>query len=81
MRVIIKDQFYEFQNSDTEKIFSQQKEYLATLVERHDASQDVGALLTHLLSLYNLTEALIDGIVTSQGLEQTIVALNAKSID
>lgn len=81
MRVIIKDRFYEFQNPDTEEIFSKQKAYLASVVEKHGGQENLGELLTHLLSLQNLTEVLIDGIVSNHGLEKSVDVLNAKAVE
>lgn len=81
MRVIIKDRFYDFQNPDTEEIFSRQKAYLASLVEKHAGQENIGELLTNLLSLQNLTEVLIDGIVTNHGLDKTVDVLNARPVE
>lgn len=81
MRVIIEDKFYEFQNPKTEDFFKEQKAYLAQIIKECEHNDDYERLLTTLLSLYNLSEALLHEIVEKNGLEKTIEALNAKSVD
>jgi len=78
MRVIINDEFYEFQNERTAEIFNEQKIHLASLVEKH--SQDDEYLLTALLSLNNLTEALIGQIVSEKGTLETVRVLKAQPL-
>lgn len=80
MRVIIQEQFYEFQNERTEAIFNEQKHYLAELVQKTQAKGDEEYLLTALLSLNNLTEALISQAVEERGLEDTVALLKAKPL-
>lgn len=77
MRVIIQDKFYEFQNKRTEEIFNEQKHYLANLVEACQKGNDEEHLLTALLSLNNLTEALIAQAVDEQGIDAVIGLLKA----
>ncbi len=80
MRVIIQEQFFEFQNERTEEIFNQQKKYLADVVKHSQDNGDDEYLLTALLSLNNLTEALISQSVEERGLENTVRLLNAKRL-
>lgn len=80
MRVIIKDEFYEFQNERTESLFVEQKKYLTDLIQKFEAKEDMEGLLTTLFSLNNLSEALIDEMVTQNGLDNTITKLNAFSV-
>ncbi len=80
MKVIIHDAFYEFQNERTDEIFEHQKNYLTELIAGCEAAGDDEALLTHLYSLSNLTEMLIDRYVEHRGLDQTVRALRAKPI-
>ncbi len=80
MKVIIHDAFYEFQNKRTDEIFERQKNYLTQLIADCEAAGDDEALLTHLYSLSNLTEMLIDRYVEHSGLEATVKALKAKPI-
>lgn len=80
MKVIIKDKFYEFQNENTDEIFNNQKQYLADLILKYNGDGKQQELLTNLLSLYNLTESLIDEFVNNFGLENTLKTLNAKEV-
>lgn len=80
MRVIIQERFYEFQNERTEAIFDEQKLYLAHLVQNAQEKDDDEYLLTALLSLNNLTEALIAQTVEEKGLEQTLALLKAHAL-
>ncbi len=80
MRVIIQEQFFEFQNERTEDIFNEQKHYLAKVVKQSQESGDDEYLLTALLSLNNLTEALISQAVEERGLEETVKLLKAKML-
>lgn len=80
MRVIIQEQFFEFQNERTEDIFNEQKHYLAKVVKQSQESGDDEYLLTALLSLNNLTEALISQAVEERGLEETVKLLKAKTL-
>lgn len=80
MRVIIQERFFEFQNERTESIFNEQKHYLAQLVKHSQESGDEEFLLTALLSLNNLTEALISQAVEERGLEETLKLLKAHSL-
>lgn len=77
MRVIIKDEFYEFQNTRTEQLFNDQKEYLTNLIQSFESNEDAEGLLTTLFSLNNLSEALIDGVISQKGLDNSIELLNA----
>lgn len=81
MRVIIKDEFYEFQNDRTEELFAEQKKYLTTLINSFESKDDAEGLLTTLFSLNNLSEALIDGVISQKGLETAINLLNAKVVE
>ena len=81
LKVIIKDKFYEFQNSKTENIFDQQKNYLTDLIKNNSGDENLEELLTSLFSLYNLSEALIHKLIDENGKENVINALNAKSIE
>lgn len=81
MKVIIKDKFYEFQNSNTEMLFDQQKNYLTDLIRSNSGEENLEELLTALFSLYNLSEALIHKLVDENGKDAVINALNAKSIE
>lgn len=80
MRVIIQERFYEFQNQRTEAIFNEQKHYLAQLVQSTQQDGDDEYLLTALLSLNNLTEALIAQAVEERGLQDTVALLNARPL-
>lgn len=80
MRVIIQEQFFEFQNERTEDIFNEQKHYLAKVVKQSQETGDDEYLLTALLSLNNLTEALISQAVEERGLEDTLKLLKAKTL-
>ena len=80
MRVIIQEQFFEFQNERTEAIFDAQKHYLAQVVKQSQETGDDEYLLTALLSLSNLTEALISQAVEERGLQETVKLLNAKAL-
>lgn len=80
MRVIIQEQFYEFQNERTESIFNEQKHYLAQLVQSTQEKGDDEYLLTALLSLNNLTEALISQAVEERGLTDTVKLLKAQAL-
>ncbi len=80
MRVIIQEQFFEFQNERTETIFNEQKHYLAQVVKHSQETGDDEYLLTALLSLNNLTEALISQTVEERGLEETVKLLNARNL-
>lgn len=80
MRVIIQEQFFEFQNERTENIFNEQKHYLAEIVKRSQEKGDDEYLLTALLSLNNLTEALISQAVEERGLEDTVNLLKARAL-
>ncbi len=81
MKVIIKDKFYDFQNTHTNKYFEEQKLYLLDLIEKHDNEQNKEALYTSLFSLYNLTEALIYKIVDEEGVDSIINVLNARVVN
>lgn len=78
MKVIIKDKFYEFQNQNTEDIFSGQKNYLTNLIKEHEGNSE--ELLTALFSLYNLSEALLDKVIEDIGENETISVLKAKAL-
>lgn len=80
MRVIIQERFFEFQNERTEDIFNEQKHYLAKVVKQSQETGDDEYLLTALLSLNNLTEALISQTVEERGLEDTLKLLKAKTL-
>lgn len=80
MRVIIQEQFFEFQNERTESIFNEQKDYLAQVVKQSQESNDDEYLLTALLSLNNLTEALISQAVEERGLQETLKLLKAHAL-
>lgn len=80
MRVIIQEQFFEFQNERTEDIFNEQKHYLAQVVKSSQEEADDEYLLTALLSLNNLTEALISQAVEERGLEETVKLLKARPL-
>jgi hypothetical protein len=80
MRVIIKNNFYEFQNEKTDEIFESQKMYLSEIIAECEKSDDQERLLTTLFSLYNLTEALVDEYVDKAGLEGTVRTLKARSV-
>jgi len=80
MRVIIKDEFYEFQNQRTETLFDDQKKYLTDIIQGFETRGDMEGLLTTLYSLNNLSEALLDEFVTQSGLEETVETLKAKPV-
>ena len=80
MRVIIKDKFYEFQNDRTEELFAQQKKYLTEIVAKGEEAGDVEGLMTNLLSLYNLTEALIYRVVDNKGVDTVVKELKATEV-
>lgn len=81
MKVIIKDKFYEFQNSKTEIIFDQQKDYLTDLIKNQSGEENLEELLTSLFSLYNLSEALIHKLVEENGKDAVLNVLNAKAVE
>ncbi len=81
LKVIIKDKFYEFQNSKTENFFDQQKDYLTNLIKNNQGDENLEELLTSLFSLYNLSEALIHKLIDENGKDNVIDALNAKSVE
>lgn len=81
MRVIIKDKFYEFQNDRTEDLFDDQKDYLTNIIQTFEDKGDIEGLLTTLYSLNNLSEALIDEMVTQNGLSNTVEILKAKAVE
>tara|TARA_Y100000588_G_C14076828_1_gene848293 strand:+ start:396 stop:641 length:246 start_codon:yes stop_codon:yes gene_type:complete len=81
VKVIIKDKFYEFQNSNTEDIFDQQKSYLTDLIKDQSGPENLEELLTSLFSLYNLSEALIHKLVEENGKEEVLNILNAKPVE
>lgn len=80
MRVIVKNNFYEFQNNRTDDIFEEQKLYLSKIIEKYEAEGDYEKLLTVFFSLYNLSEGLIDEFVQEKGLNETLNILKAKSV-
>lgn len=80
MRVIIQEQFFEFQNERTDSIFNEQKNYLAQVVKQSQETEDDEYLLTALMSLNNLTEALISQAVEERGLEATVKLLKAHAL-
>lgn len=80
MRVIIQDQFYEFQNERTEDIFNEQKKYLAQVVAQGHDNEDLEYLITALLSLNNLTEALICQAVEEHSIGKVVETINAKPL-
>lgn len=80
MKVIIKDRFYEIQNTRTEEIFSDQKKYLMDMISECEEAGDTEKLLTSLLTLNNLSEALIHQVVEKYGFDKTIDVLQAKEV-
>ncbi len=80
LKVIIKDNFYEFQNEKTDALFNVQKDYLSTLIRDHSGEENLENLLTSLFSLYNLSEALIHKVIDENGKEAIIDILNAKAL-
>ncbi len=80
MKVIIKDEFYEFQNENTDAFFNEQKAYLSNLIQSQSGEENLEALLTALFSLYNLTEALIHKVVDENGKDAVVKVLNAKEL-
>ncbi len=80
MRVIIQERFFEFQNERTDSIFNEQKNYLAQVVKQSQEDEDDEYLLTALMSLNNLTEALISQAVEERGLEATVKLLKAHAL-
>lgn len=80
MRVIIKDEFYEFQNQRTEDLFDAQKHYLTDIIKGFEEREDMEGLLTTLYCLNNLSEALLDEMVTQTGLTQTLQILKATPV-
>lgn len=80
MKVIIKDEFYEFQNENTDAFFNEQKAYLSNLIQNQQGEENLEALLTSLFSLYNLTEALIHKVVDENGKEAVVKVLNAQEL-
>lgn len=80
MRVIIQERFFEFQNERTDSIFNEQKNYLAQVVKQSQETEDDEYLLTALMSLNNLTEALISQAVEERGLEATVKLLKAHAL-
>lgn len=80
LKVIIKDEFYEFQNENTDAFFNEQKAYLSNLIQNQQGEENLEALLTSLFSLYNLTEALIHKVVDENGKEAVVKVLNAQEL-
>lgn len=80
MRVIIQERFFEFQNERTDSIFNEQKNYLAQVVKQSQENEDDEYLLTALMSLNNLTEALISQAVEERGIEATVKLLKAHAL-
>ncbi|MDO9592532.1 MAG: hypothetical protein Q7I98_04970 [Erysipelotrichaceae bacterium] len=80
MRVIIDDRFFDFQNSRTEKIFSDQKDYLKRMIADCENREDMEELITTLLSLSNLTEGLINEMVDNVGVDEVVGYLNAVEV-
>lgn len=80
MKVIIKDRFYDIQTSRTDDIFDTQKNYLMDMIKNCEEKGDVEKLMTSLLTLNNLSEALIHQVVDKYGESKTLEALNAVEI-
>lgn len=80
MKVIIKDKFYDIQTARTDAIFDSQKKYLMDIIKSCEDQGDVEKLMTSLLTLNNLSEALIHQVVEKYGEDKTLNALNAKEI-
>lgn len=80
MKVIIKDRFYDIQTSRTDDIFDSQKNYLMDMIKNCEEKGDVEKLMTSLLTLNNLSEALIHQVVDKYGEDKTLEALNAVEI-
>lgn len=80
MKVIIKDKFYDIQTSRTDEIFNSQKNYLMDIIKNCEERGDVEMLVTSLLTLNNLSEALVHQVVDKYGENETLKVLNAKEI-
>lgn len=80
MKVIIKDKFYDIQTSRTDEIFNSQKSYLMDIIKNCEEKGDVEMLVTSLLTLNNLSEALVHQVVDKYGENETLKVLNAKEI-
>ncbi len=80
MKVIIKDKFYDIQTSRTNDIFNSQKDYLMDMIKGCEEDGDVEKLITSLLTLNNLSEALIHQVVDKYGEDKTLEVLNARKI-
>jgi len=80
MKVIIKDKFYDIQTSRTDDIFDSQKNYLMDIIKNCEEKGDVEELMTSLLTLNNLSEALIHQVVEKYGESKTLKALNAVEV-
>lgn len=80
MKVIIKDKFYDIQTARTNEIFNSQKDYLMDMIKGCEEDGDVEKLITSLLTLNNLSEALIHQVVDKYGEDKTLEVLNARKI-
>ena len=80
MKVIIKDKFYDILTSRTNDIFNSQRDYLMDMIKGCEEEGDVEKLITSLLTLNNLSEALIHQVVDKYGEDKTLEVLKARKI-